>query len=106
MVRGLIVRLRVSSVASDLSPPEGCPFFDLSSLLRLQLDGCIRSRWTAKEAVISGARYRTTASSDHGFSSYRRWSLFSGLLWARVRILLSGKLWFSLEAVGAVAIRV
>lgn len=78
---GAMIRLQAPSMALVLSLPEGCPSSDPLLLYGVRLDGCIRSWWNAMEAVFFGTNHRTTASSDFGFSSYRRWSLLPGLLW-------------------------
>ncbi|KAL0845364.1 hypothetical protein Bca101_018610 [Brassica carinata] len=96
LVRGVLVGPRVLSVALDLSLPEGCPFFDLSSRVRIQLDGCIRSHWTAKEAVISSAASPRTAGGLYFLAYFGLWLGFFS--WVS-----SG---FFLEAIGTVAIRV
>ncbi|KAF3540459.1 hypothetical protein F2Q69_00020859 [Brassica cretica] len=47
-----LFRLQALGLALVESPPEDCPFFELSTLYGLRLNGCTRSRWNAMEAAL------------------------------------------------------
>lgn len=86
-IKGATAPYPVNRTKNRVENKNGCAVGTTSGISE---QSCITSFLvTSPDLYLCIKTYWTMALSNYGFSLYRRWSLFSGLLWARARIFLS-----------------